>query len=146
MSKSFLVPCIIPIHAFPTDRNLSVINHRETIMSAPSLNQLEIALLTKLALNPAPQKSWAERKRSQRARQAARTPEGRLLVTSDNITRSLIDAISTAIKSGHTDTSITEVIRQSSERFPVPLVAEACIRTRLASRKPVQGHGGPDHE
>jgi hypothetical protein len=89
-------------------------------------------------------KSWADYKRNQRARQKARTPEGRLLVTGDNIARSLVDAIAEAVRSGTIDTTISDLIATASHRFPIPLVAEAAIKARLATRK--SRAGGPSND
>lgn len=103
-----------------------------------NLNQLEIELLTRAALNPKPSITWADRKRIQRAAAKSRTPEGKLLVTAENISRSLLDAISHAIRSGNHTLPISDIITIASTRFPVPQIAETAIRSRLAARKAPQ--------
>lgn len=110
-----------------------------------SLNQIEISLLTRQALNPRPMKSWAERKREQRAKAAARTPTGKLLVTAENIQRSLIDAIADAIRSGTHDLTVADLIQMASRRFPIPSVAEIAINSRLTTRKSSRT-GGPSND
>lgn len=104
-----------------------------------SLNALEISLLTKAALNPRPKKSWADYKRSQRQKAAARTPEGCMLVSTENIQRSLIDAMADLMKSGNTEATIADLINSASNRFPIPEVAQIAIRQRLATRKSSRG-------
>lgn len=109
-----------------------------------NLNQLEIALLTSAALNPKPKVSWADRKRIQRQKAKTRTPDGCLLVTAENIHKAILDALSEAIRTGQHDLPITDIIRQASTRFPIPVIAEARIRQRLAARKPSQQASQPE--
>jgi hypothetical protein len=103
-----------------------------------SLNNLEIALLTRAALNPKPPKSWADYKRSQRQRAAARSLAGKMLVTAASIDRALLDAMAELTRSGNGSEPLATVIDLASHRFPIPAVAKLAIQARLTNRKQVQ--------
>ncbi|WP_374650274.1 hypothetical protein [Dongia sp.] len=100
-----------------------------------SLNNLELAMLTHAALSPRPTKTWADRKREQRAKAQARTPTGKLLVNANTIDRALLDAMAHLMRSANSNEPLATVVELASHRFPIPAVARLAIEARLMNRK-----------
>ncbi|WP_374311755.1 hypothetical protein [Dongia sp.] len=111
-----------------------------------SLNQVELAALMKAAMNPKPVTPNREYKRRSRQIAASMSKDGKLAFNSETMSKALLDAIASAIRTGHPDLTIADIIQAASQRFLVPAVAEVAILARLASRKPAAAAGGHDHE
>jgi hypothetical protein len=111
-----------------------------------TLNQIELAMLTRAALNQKPKTTSAEYKRRSRARAVARSQGGKIAFNSETMNRALLSALASLVQSGNLNEPISTVLQIASEQFGIPAVAEIAIRTRLATRKPTQASGGPSNE
>jgi hypothetical protein len=104
-----------------------------------TLNQIEIEVLTRLAMKPRDQKSLnRDYKRRSRERAKQLSKNGKLAFNAESSNLSILDAMADAIRNGNTSATVADIVAMASTRFPVPAIAEAAIRARLAARKVTQ--------